>query len=296
MANFDPTAINPGKNFLLSKVTSPFLKQHKADDVKADLKNVEQIIKNGLRIVNPIKASLQIDPDLMDIDVLAQLEDFASSFGENIMNEVKNAGEQIVKDFTSKIAKDISKIPMDVTSKVASKVTEGIQDMLKEVIEELTTSAEERFEKDAEKQEEDAISKTISSITEQVTLISKIIEDTMAAEQAIISQIQRYPEQGAQFMQEQAQKQIDNAKNAATAAINVQYDKYKQKIEDWEDDMAERIAQKMKAKMKITITQQQKKLFDDIKKNVLIIKTNAHKILQVAKLQIMAMLGINLPI
>lgn len=297
MANFDPLAMNPGLNFITGKITSPFLKQHKSEDVKEVADNLYDIVKGGLRIVNDLTPKgPQIDGDLMPSDIADKLEDFASGMAENLVNTLTEETKRIASKFTSKIIKDISSIPADVLSMAAKRAVSDVQDMIKEAIESQTISAEDRLKQLEMEAQQARFDNIINEINKRTSQVMGLMNDMKGIANVRISLLLKYVEMGPQWIEEQTSKQMANASSAFEGALDEHYAKYKQMIDEWKENMANTIAEKISGEIKKKVFDAQKDTFDKLRKAALVIKSKAHQVLQVAKLQIMALLGINLPI
>lgn len=297
MANFDPLAMNPGLNFITGKTTSPFLRQHKAEDVKEVTDNIYDIVKGGLRIVNDLTPKgPQIDGDLMPSDIAEQLEEFASGMAENLANNLTDETKRIASKFTSKLIKDVSSIPADVLSMAAKRAVSNVQDMIQEAIEKQTISSEDRLKMLEDAAQQERFTNIINEINKRTSQITGLMNDMQGIANVNISLLLKYVEMGPQWIEDQTSKQTANAMAAFEGALDEHYAKYKKMVDDWKDNMANTIAEKISGEIKKKVFDAQKDTFDKLRKGALVVKSKAHQLLQVAKLKIMGMLGINLPI
>ena len=237
-------------------------------------------VANGLNIAKQA---------VMDVGTLTEalVEKGAQAIAEN--------AARIAGDYVNNHTKAMAKLPATIQSYAMAYFNAyklSLSDLLKDQVE----NVEDKIQKVADAADELAKNDFLKKAKEQVTKVTGKASEMAAQIPTYVNMITTYILQGPQWIESKMDEFIGSKTEEIEKMVNKQWELDKKAYDEFAQKQGDKIGAKLVGRFNEELRKQAKKI-ENLKKKVeekLKIETN--KILQKAKLVIMAKLGINLPI
>jgi len=277
-------AINAGQSFLAGKVTSTFTKIAEDEGVQA----LTNAASTGIGLYSTIS-------NLADGGIESALTGVASELTNKITEAIAKQGVEIAADFVNKHINAITSVPKDIAERSLAYFNSNklsITDLIKEFI----TPQELEIEKQTLSNEANDQKNFITDMKEKYMKNRSYITSFINNGISYINLITSYMQQGPEWVESKAEEGVKAVTSQIQKAADKQWDNDKKAIDKFSQSRAEQIGQRMADGFNNILRNQAHKLTGEKEKLIQKLVTKASTILQKAKLKIMSLTGINLPI
>ena len=283
-------AINAGQSFLAGKVTSTFTKVSEDEGVQA----LTNAATAGIGLYSTI-STLTGDTGNGQTGLEVALTGVVSDLTNKITESITKQGTEIALDFVNKHIDAVTGIPkgiLEISLAYFNSYKLSITDLIKEFI----TPQEPEIEKQTKNQEENDQKNFITDIKEKYMKNRSYITGFINDGVSYINLITSYIQQGPDWVESKAEEGIKSVASKIQKAADKQWDNDKKAIDKFIKSRGEQIGQRMVDNYNNILRNQAQKITADKEKEIQKLVTKASTILQKAKLKIMSLTGINLPI
>lgn len=277
-------AINAGQSFLAGKVTSTFTKIAEDEGVQA----LTNAASTGIGLYSTIS-------NLADGGMVSALTGVASELTNKITEAIAKQGVEIATDFVNKHINAIISVPKDIVEMSLAYFNSNklsITDLIKEFI----TPQELEIEKQTLSNEANDQKNFITDMKEKYMKNRSYITGFINDGVSYINLITSYIQQGPDWVESKAEEGIKSVASKIQKAADKQWDNDKKAIDKFIKSRGEQIGQRMVDNYNNILRNQAQKITADKEKEIQKLVTKASTVLQKAKLKIMSLTGINLPI
>lgn len=272
--------VNKGTSFLSGAAPSA----HSTAGTKA-IADVEKITTNPVYVVKT------------PFITTGELESIGAAMMGITIGEIGKEAGKLIGEYTGKGASLVGSIPGKIAQAAADKFNEpGVKLSISDVLDELMKDIEDITKEQAEKNEAECKSNKINevkeNITKGVTTAKKFVDD--ATED--LNKIVEYALEGSEWMAEHMTKKIENTTQNIKKTLDEQYTNIEKNVNEFCKGEGDKIGMKLVELYNNGIRKAAHKVKD--LKDTTMSKTSITAIssIQKAKLNIMSMTGINLPI
>lgn len=283
-------AINAGQSFLAGKVTSTFTKVSEDEGVQA----LTNAATAGIGLYSTI-STLTGDTGNGQTGLEVALTGVVSDLTNKITESITKQGTEIALDFVNKHIDAVTSIPKGI-SEISLAYFNSYKLSITDLIKEFITPQEPEIEKQTKNQEENDQKNFITDIKEKYMKNRSYITGFINDGVSYINLITSYIQQGPDWVESKAEEGIKSVASKIQKAADKQWDNDKKAIDKFIKSRGEQIGQRMVDNYNNILRNQAQKITADKEKEIQKLVTKASTVLQKAKLKIMSLTGINLPI
>lgn len=283
--NLSDLALDAGQAFIYGQATSIFEKG-------ASLPVIQSGIQAGTAVIGAADTAKEI---LTNKYTPEALQEFASVLVSTAAETITNEVAKLVTTYANNHVKAVAALPGNIAKISASYFNEhkmSVSDALKNLMKDAESRAEDT-EKEIEKKTNDDF---MAKANEQMNKVSSQIDKYTADFKEKVEKMTDYAAQGPDWVANELNKQINSVVSQAQSFIDSQWEKDKAEYESFAKTHGENIGEHLTGIYNNEVQQVQNKIFNKNKTKLDKIVVKAHKVLQVAKLNIMGKIGVNLPI
>lgn len=276
-------AINAGQSFLAGKVTSTFSSLKNDEGVQA----LTNATTTGIGLYSTVSEVVK-NAEVAATSLVSELANYAT---EAITTEAS----KIVTDFVNKHIDAVTSIPKGIIDTSLTYFNENklsIGDLSKTFI----TDQEKINAQNIQKNEEERKTNFITDMKDKYMKNRSKISAAVDIGLSYVNLVTSYIEQGPQWVESKIDEGVEFCVSYIQKCADKQWEIDKKAIDDFIKNEGETVGKRMADEYNTILTKEAQKIVTNKEKEIQKLLTKANTLLQKAKLVIMALTGINLPI